>query len=144
MTGERKDEHWEQCVALIPINADVTAWGRLILMDGEKNDDEKKTFYKALLKISWLAPKIRRVVMNELGLSLRAQKNAFNQGWLMMTRHLITVEKERLKNAGERPRGGIHDAAIQKVAADQGKKVETLKKRLQNRKKQASRRSQKK
>ena len=113
-------------------------------MAGDANDDEKKTFYKALLKISWLPPTIRRAVMNELGLSLRAQKNDFNIGWLAVVRHSIAEEKARLKNAGERPRGGIHEAAMEKVAAWQGLKVETLKKRLKNRKKQAARRRQEK
>jgi hypothetical protein len=68
-------------------------------MAGDANDEEKKTFYKALLKISWLPPTIRRAVMNELGLSLRAQKNDFNLGWLTAVRHLIAEEKARLKNA---------------------------------------------
>ena len=83
-------------------------------------------------------------VMNELGLSLRAEKNAFNQGWVIAARHSIEKEKARLKNAGERPRGGIHESAMEKVAANQGLELETLKKRLQNRKTQASRRKQKK
>src|ERR1700746_1944577 len=116
MTRERKDEHWEQYVALIPINADVTATGRPTLIVGNENVTEKKSFYKALLKISWLPPEIRRAVMNELGFSLRAEKNAFNQGRVIAARHLIAEEKARLKNAGERPRAGIHEAAMENVA----------------------------
>lgn len=143
MTRERKDKNWEQCIALIPINAELRATGRPTLVGGNENGEEKKSFYEALLKISWLPPKIRRAVMNELGLSLRAKNNDFNHGMLLVLRLSIAEEKERLKNAGERPRGGIHEAAMQNVAR-RGLKVETLKKRLQNRKKQASRRSQKK
>ena len=76
MTRERKDEHWEQYVALIPItiNANGAATGRPTLIGGNENDDEKKSLYKALLKISWLPPEIRRAVMNELGFSIEQRR----------------------------------------------------------------------
>ena len=38
------------------------------------NAAQRGTFYRSLLKMSWLPPALRRVIMLELGLSLRKER----------------------------------------------------------------------
>lgn len=98
-------------------------------MATRSDDDERKAFYNSLLQLSWLAPEVRRAIMKVLGRSYPAYKADFNHGAAVMLRHLIAKEKARIK--GERPRDGVHEAAVTEVARRQGMTGDALKKRLQ-------------
>ena len=89
------------------------------------------TSSKTLLQIVWLPRKIRGAILQELGSSLRKHRLEYDSGQLLTTQLLINQTKERLLKEGQRPREGIHDAAIAEVAGLEGKKAETLKKQLQ-------------
>jgi hypothetical protein len=94
---------------------------------------ERKNFYESLLRISWLAPEVRRAVFKALGRSVRAYKAELSYGWAMAARHLIAEEKARLKKLGKkRPSEGLSlsDEAWLNVADRQGMTVEALKQRL--------------
>ena len=92
---------------------------------------ERRTFYRSLLKISWLPPALRRAVMAELGLSLRRQKRDFEEARTLALRHMIEERKQAMRAQRQRPRGGIHEAAVEEIAHRLGMAVVALKKRLQ-------------
>src|SRR4029079_17513565 len=87
--------------------------------------------YEALLKFSWLKPGIRRAVMAELGLSLRAQNKKIQHARAVTLQVLIAERKTVMRKNRERPRGGIHEAAVAHIARRQGMKVSTLKRHIQ-------------
>lgn len=77
---------------------------------------EHKAFYEELLGLSWLAPEVRRAIFKVLGRDYGTYKAEFNYGSVVALRHLIAEEKASLKKAGERPRGGLSNAAKAKIA----------------------------
>ncbi len=95
-------------------------------------DDEslRRAFYQARLEIEWLPSKIHSAVMSELGLSLQKQKRHVENARTQTLKFLVDQCKTRMRGNGERPRGGIHDAAVAEVAARQGMKPEALKQRI--------------
>jgi ribosome-associated translation inhibitor RaiA len=95
------------------------------------NAAERTTFYQSLLEISWLPPALRRAVMAKLGLSLRKQKRDIEYARTVTMRHMIEERKQAMRAQRLRPRGGIHEAAVEEIAAALGMTVPTLKKRLQ-------------
>ena len=102
--------------------------------DSLGQDDSKskqKCFYYSLLEISWLSPKIRRAVMAELGLSSREQNRRIEQARTATLRVLINERKTQMRANGERPRGGIHDAAVTEIAGEQSMTITALRKRLE-------------
>jgi hypothetical protein len=108
-----------------------TNWRRAIFLDRNTDPETRKRLYKALLELEWLAPKVRYAVTNELGLSRQQQKRDYEAGATAMIRHDISQHEAHLRQKGERPRGGIHSAAVAEIAERLGMKVETLQKRLQ-------------
>jgi hypothetical protein len=104
---------------------------RAVSMSNDVTAAERKTFYQSLLKISWLPPALRRVIMKEMGLSLHKQKREFEDGWTMGVRHMIEKRKTALRAQGLRPRGGIHELAVAEMAREFGMTVDAVKKRLQ-------------
>jgi len=103
---------------------------RAVVMS-DANAAERRTFYQSLLEISWLPSALRRAVMAELGLSLRKQKRAFEEGGTITMHHIIEERKQVMRAQRLRPRGGIHDAVVAEIADQQGMTVAALKKRLQ-------------
>jgi hypothetical protein len=126
--AERSDE--QQHVALVALDVTTFKLRRVVMVSGA-SEDERKAFYEALLKESWLSPEVRYAVLKALGRSLRRQKVDFNYGAAVALRHLIAEEKARMKKAGQRPRGGVHEAAVDRVARRQGVSTDALKKHLQ-------------
>jgi hypothetical protein len=96
----------------------------------DDEDDLRRSFYRALLEIKWLPSKIQSAVMAELGLSLQKQKSDVENARTQVLKFLVGECKARMRGNGERPRGGIHDAAVAEVAARQGMKPEALKQRI--------------
>jgi hypothetical protein len=140
---------WEWCVALLPFRFQfriatnnvgrITSCHRSgfaikarqpVPMTDDANETQRKNFYEAVLKIDWLAPKVRNAVMRELGRSPRAVKVALERGKTLAMRTRINERKILMKNKNERPRGGIHDAAVAEVAKEVGLTVAALKGRL--------------
>jgi hypothetical protein len=108
--------------------------GRLRLLIGKDEDEQKRGLYEALLHIGWLPSRFRGAILRELGSSLRQQQQGYAKGYALIRRHLIKEAKARLRKQGERRRGGIHDAAVDEVAKRFGVKPGTLKKQLQRQK----------
>lgn len=127
---------------LVPSNARTceVSWKHAIVVDeGGTSSHEAfyETFYEALLAIPWLPPKVRGVVMGELGRSLRKEKRDIEYARTVTLRVLINERKKRLREKGQVPRGGVHEKAVEEIAAAQGMTVSALKKRLQRYKQRA-------
>jgi len=133
---------WERCVALLPFRvgwsgrlrsgdfATKVEWGQPVPVSDDANETERKDLYDALLEIKWLAPKVRDAIMRELGRSQRAENTAVERGRTIALRWIINERKILMKKKNERPRGGIHDAAVAEVAKEHGLTVAALKGRL--------------
>ena len=90
----------------------------------------RRSFYEALLKIEWLPPTIRGAVMKELGQSLQKHKNSIEDARTATLESLVEECIEQMRANGERPRGGIRDAAIAKVTARHGMSTEAYMRRI--------------
>jgi hypothetical protein len=145
--GERGG-YWEYCAALLPIRFNFVPFGtgdlgsdiklepgRPVLMRYVDDAVEQKCFYEALLELPWLAPSIRRLILKELGRSQRAENVEYERARTLVMRAMINERKAVMKKKGERPRGGIHEAALAEIANEQGLSVAALKWRLRNLKK---------
>ena len=102
------------------------------------DNDGRRSFYEALLKIKWLPSTIRRAVMRELGQSLQKHKRSIEDARTVTLEFLVKQCKAQMRANGERPRGGVHDAAVAQVATSQGMSPEALKQRITRRKKRPS------
>jgi hypothetical protein len=141
---------WEWCVAILPfrfqfridtknVGTRRTTYhrsgfaikaGQPVPMTDDANETQRKDFYKALLKIGWLAPKVRYAVMRELGRSQRAANVARERGRTLAIRARINERINLMKKKNERPRGGVYEASLAEVAKEQGMTVAALKGRL--------------
>jgi hypothetical protein len=102
---------------------------RKAVVIGNKNTAaERRQFCQSLLEIGWLPSALRRVVMEELGLSLRDQKRRIKEVETITLRKLVEDRKQAMRAQGLRPRGGVHDAAVEEIA--QGMTSDALKQRL--------------
>ena len=102
------------------------------------DNDGRRSFYEALLKIKWLPSTIRRAVMRELGQSLQKHKRSIEDARTVTLEFLVKQCKAQMRANGERPQGGIHEAAVAQVATSQGMSPEALKQRITRRKKRPS------
>ena len=86
---------------------------------------------RALLDdISWLPPKVRNAIKRELGRSPLEEDAGITMALTLTHRALINERKARMRRNGDRPHGGIHEAAIEEIAREQGLSVAALKWRL--------------
>jgi hypothetical protein len=76
--------------------------------------------------------------MRELGQSLQKHKRSIEDARTVTLEVLVKECKAQMRANGERPRGGIHNAAVAQVAASQGMSPEALKQRITRRKKPPS------
>jgi hypothetical protein len=97
-------------------------------MTDDANETQRKDFYEAVLKIHWLAPKVRNAVMRELGRSQLAVNVARERGRTLAIRARIDERKEALKKKGQR--GGLYEAALSEEAKELGMTAAALKGRL--------------
>ena len=104
---------------------------RLRLLIGQDEADQKRRLYEALLHIDWLPSRFRGAILRELDSSLRQQQDGYAKRFALIWRHLITEAEDRMREKGERPPGGIHDAAVDEIAERFGIGFDALKKRLQ-------------
>jgi hypothetical protein len=108
-------------VALVPLLAGKSKSFQIIVMDRIKpNERERKHFFTALLQIDWLPDTLRGAVLKELGSSLRKHRHEFKRSETMRLRALVKEVKARMRKNGERPKGGIDDAALDEVAEREG------------------------
>jgi hypothetical protein len=131
---------WEYYAALLPIcfedrrvGSDVETTpvsGRPILAEDAANQAERRRFLEALLNISWLPPKVRNAIKRELGRSPLEEDAGITMALTLTHRALINERKARMRRNGDRPHGGIHEAAIEEIAREQGMSVAALKWRL--------------
>ena len=103
------------------------------------DEDGRRSFYEALLKIQWLPSAIQGAIMKVLGQSLQKHKRSIEDGRTVALEFLVKECKTQMRANGERPQGGIHDAAVVQVATSQGMSPEALKQRITRRKKRPSR-----
>jgi hypothetical protein len=120
---EDRNPRWS--AALVPYDG-------VVFMDGSEqtSKDERRRFCESLLRIPWLPPEIRRAVMGSLGHSLREHNRGIEQAVTTALRVMIDERKEVLRKRRQRPRGGIHERAVEDVAREQGMSAAALKKRL--------------
>ena len=103
------------------------------------DDDGRRSFYEALLKIQWLPSAIQGAVMKVLGQSLQKHKRSSEDARTVALEFLVKECKAQMRANGKRPQGGIHDAAVAQVATSQGMSPEALKQRITRRKKRSGR-----
>jgi hypothetical protein len=105
---------------------------RPVLMEYVDDEATQKRFYEALLKLPWLAPKVRNAIMRELGRSQREEDVRIEKARTWTLRHDVSEVEARMRANGERPpRGDIHTAAVEEVAETADIKPEALMKRIQ-------------
>jgi hypothetical protein len=135
--------YWVDYAAIVPFRFDFVPRGtgalgsdvtvrqeQSALMEDIRDEAGQGYAYEVLLDIPWLAPKVRTAIMNELGRSQRAQNEAIEYARTVTLRHLVEETAARMRANGERPRGGVHEAAITTVAANAGMDAQTLKQRF--------------
>jgi hypothetical protein len=135
MTTRSLDADWEYLAALIPFYfrgkdsepGYEAKYRRPIFMDRQASEGERQAFLHALLEISWLPPKVRTAVMSELGLSHQKQHAKVQHARAVVYRWNIEQDKARMKESGEKPREGIHEAAIMHEAQRLDMSVPALK-----------------
>jgi hypothetical protein len=104
---------------------------RKAVVIGNKNTAaERRQFYQSLLEIGWLPSALRRVVMAELGLSLRDQKRRIKEAETITLRQLVKEREQAMRAQGQRPQGGVHEAAATEITERRGMKPPALKQRL--------------
>ena len=148
VTTRDDDLAWENLVALIPTHISfnnvpagtgfdgsdfepVVKQRRPILVSyQEDTEDNRNAFYAALLEIPWLAPKVRNAIVRELGRSPREEDVGIERARNLTMRMMINERKELMRKNGDRPRGGVHEAAVAAIAHEQGLSVSALKWRL--------------
>lgn len=91
---------------------------------------EQRQLYELLLEMEWLPPALRRVIMAELNLSPRHQNRRIEEARTTTLRFLIEERKQAMRAQGQRPRGGVHEAAVAEIADQQSMTVPALKQRL--------------
>jgi hypothetical protein len=131
---------WEYYAALLPIcfedrrvGSDVETTpvlGRPILAEDATTPAEQRRVLEAILKISWFPPKVRNAIKRELGRSPLEEDASITKALTLTHRALINERKARMRKNGDRPHGGIHEAAIEEIAREQGLSVAALKWRL--------------
>jgi hypothetical protein len=140
LSATEMDELWEtgQIRALF----EVMVWNEIEILarlardrvaagEGVPNEIHER-LYKWLLDLLCppLAREVRNALMKALGRSPR-QTRGEAEAVAVTLQYLIDEEKARMKKSGERPRGGLRDAAVAEVAGTQGITVPALKKRIQ-------------
>jgi hypothetical protein len=108
------------------------------LIDDNDANGLRRTFYEALLRVEWLPPTVRRAVMQELGHSLQKHKASVEDARTVTLEVLVKECKAQMRANGERPHGGSHNAAVEKLATSRGMSPEALKQRITRRRKRPS------
>jgi len=100
-----------------------------VVMKNTNTTAEQRQLYELLLEMEWLPPALRRVIMAQLKLSLRDQNRLIEEARTATLRFLIEERKQAMRAEGQR-RGGVHEAAVEEIADQQGMTVAALKQRM--------------
>jgi hypothetical protein len=137
MTPKPKDAGWEYLLELVPfyfvardIEPGYEVNKRPALQMEHADKDQQKLFYKAMLKLPWLNPDVRRAVAGALGLSLQKQNRKIEEARTITLKAMLAEIEARMRNNPEQPQGGVHNAALAELAARVGMDVETVTKRF--------------
>jgi hypothetical protein len=130
--------YWENHAAVVPVRFDFVPEGTgtsgsgvvvnaepPILMKGANAAGQRRC-YEILLELPWFSPGVRRAILKELGRSPRTEKAAIERARTFTLRHIVDEAATRMRASGERPRGGVRQAAITAVADNIGMDAETL------------------
>ena len=98
-------------------------------------DKDQKAELEALLKQPWPPPRVRLAVMVELGRSLQRENRDQGDGRTAILQVMISAFEAQLRRDRIRPRGGVHRAAVARVAQYAGMSPESLKRRFARHKK---------
>jgi hypothetical protein len=101
-----------------------------VVMKNTNTTAEQRQLYELLLEMEWLPPALRRVIMAQLKLSLRDQNRLIEEARTATLRFLIEERKQAMRAQGQRPRGGVREAALAEIAKKQGMEPTALKQRL--------------
>jgi hypothetical protein len=115
--------------------AETENWRRRISKTDPFNasNDKQKAFYRLILGIRWLPPEIWDVTLVKgLGVSVRAHKARWLQGWARETQYRIDERVRRMEEKNEAgPKGGRIGKAEKDEADSQGLEVSTMRRRLE-------------
>ena len=128
-SAAKKPTAWEAAIVAVDDETFEVDWSRTIFMSNAKSEDERKRCCEALAKVEWLASHIK-----QLDRRLRQNKRDDEYVRTEGMHWEINDVKARLRKKRIRPRGGVHEAAIEEVASSLSMKPGTLKKRLQRHK----------
>jgi hypothetical protein len=110
-----------------------------VFLNRRTSEEDCHEFFFSLLRseISGrpISGELRRAILHELGSSPREEKNFLTEMYTQWLRKTINYRKWEMHENGERPRGGIHEAAVAEVAKREGMTVAALKKRIARRQK---------
>jgi hypothetical protein len=131
--SERKDK-WEYVAALVPVHfvAKDAAPGyevkcrAPILIDKNTSKAGQLALYWALLEIQWFPPGARSALAAKLGLPLQKHNTKIQDAQTVTWFLMLTEIKTRMRENGERPRGGIDAAALTELAEETGEEVSTI------------------
>jgi hypothetical protein len=112
-----------------PSNRKINSRRRAVISN-DCNKDARKRFYKSLAELKWLAPPIHYAILKELGTTRRTQQIARAEAKAATLHDVIQRVKKRMRKNGERPREGIHEAAVIEIAEQAGMTVVALKMHL--------------
>jgi hypothetical protein len=132
----------EHVIAVVPLSRDSASmapsphWdGAVIIKSRKETGASRRLFYETVSKMDWLPATLRRAIDRELGISPRERKKEAMERQTAGLRYLINQTKARMRKNGERPRGGIHDAAVDEIAKEAGRKSPAVKQQLKRYKK---------
>ncbi len=106
-------------------------YGRFHPISSLTNDrDWQKNLYRALLKLTWLSPRLRHAVMADLGRPPQREKRDMEEARTAALQQLVKDRETEMRRKGERPRGGAYRAAVEDVARRADLTVEALEQRF--------------
>jgi hypothetical protein len=71
---------------------------------------------EALLTLPWLPPSVQSAVIRELGFKPHERQRQMKRAKALALSWEIKECSQQMREAGERPRGGIYDEAVRRVA----------------------------
>ena len=71
-----------------------------MLMEYVGDEATQKRFYETLLKLPWLAPKVRNAIMRELGHSQREEDVRIEKARTWTLRHEVSEVEARMRGEG--------------------------------------------
>jgi hypothetical protein len=104
---------------------------RTVVIGEGTTEDDMKAFLKSLVETPQIPAKVRYAAAAAAGISIQEQKRDARYGEMIALAHLLKEIKARMRSNGERPIDiGIHQAALNELAEQQGMDADTLRDRF--------------